>query len=107
MGFITAPYLSALYLEDLADAAENVGVQMLILPGGDISISRAVGPLPVTELNTTLEGMGWALMPYYPHLPPHSPSKTGIIARERVEREGTREGAGPTTFSPSSSLTQH
>lgn len=61
MAFITAPYLPALYAEDLVDAAEFAGFQALTLPGGLFSSPGSEGAWVVSEINCAFAGMGLGL----------------------------------------------
>lgn len=58
--FFTAPYLPALYMEDLLDAAEYVGVQLLTLPWY-IFRSGGAAQWPVSHVNSGMAGMGLGL----------------------------------------------
>ncbi len=60
LAFITVPNLPALYLEDLADAAEHIKVQLLTLPSY-IHRSGDQAQWPVSELNTAFAGNGFGL----------------------------------------------
>ena len=58
--FLTAPYLPALYMEDLLDAAEHVGLQLLTLPWY-IFRSGDCAQWPVSHINSAMAGMGLGL----------------------------------------------
>ena len=60
--FVTVPLLSAMYMEDLVDAAAFVGLQVLTLPRRN----PLSGHLPVTEINTAFAGMGLGLDGIFP-----------------------------------------
>jgi hypothetical protein len=57
VAFITIPYLSPLYNQDLVDAAEYVNVQLLTLPWY-IHRSEDQAQWPVSEINTAFAGNG-------------------------------------------------
>jgi hypothetical protein len=58
--FLTAPFLPALYMEDLLDAAENAGLQILTLP---CYVFRAgdCAQWPVSHVNSAMAGLGLGL----------------------------------------------
>jgi hypothetical protein len=58
--FLTAPYLLTLYMEDLLDAAEHVGLQLLTLPWY-IFRSGGAAQWPVSHVNSATAGLGLGL----------------------------------------------
>ena len=81
--FLTAPYLPALYMEDLLDAAEHVGLQLLTLPWY-IFRSGDSAQWPVSHINSAMAGMGLGLDGVFDF----EDSGCGVEAGEGVRRRG-------------------
>jgi hypothetical protein len=64
--FITVPLLPALYNEDLVDAAEFLGLQLLTLPWY-INRSGDAAQWPVSEINTAMAGVRVGLKDVFPN----------------------------------------
>lgn len=60
LAFITVPPLPALYVQDLADAADHVKLQLLTLPP-HIHRSGTSAQWPVSELNSAFAGNGFGV----------------------------------------------
>jgi hypothetical protein len=86
--FLTAPYLPALYMEDLLDAAEHVGLQLLTLPW---YIFRAgdSAQWPVSHINSAMAGMGLGLDGVFDF----EDFERGVEAGKGVRAEGEEEKA--------------
>ena len=67
LALVTVPKLPALYMEDLVDACEYVGIRLLILPWY-VYRSGDCAQWPVVEVNTAYAGKGFGICNSYKNL---------------------------------------